>query len=123
MNIEINDFNNDFINQVRDFTGIPETNIVNNIISYYRAIKTVRRQHLTKEEYIEFGKSELGLMESEDLQLYLMTYLKKQEVSLGIFWDIVKRDMLKLIDYVERNEKEKALKKAIELKPVLLEAG
>ena len=80
MDIKISEWNEGFINQIREKTGLPETTIVDNIIIYYRAIKTVRRQLGIKDEMIEFGKSEqLGLMKDDDLQVFLLAYLGMED--------------------------------------------
>ena len=78
--MKLSQFNQDFISQMKAVTGRTEDEIIEGIVCYYRAIKTVRRQ-LGKKDLglVEFGESGPGLLEGEDLQVYLLAYLKKAE--------------------------------------------
>ena len=78
--MKLSQFNQCFINQVKAVTGRTEDEIIEGIVCYYRAIKTVRCQ-LGKKNLglVEFGEGGPGLLEGEDLQVYLLACLKKAE--------------------------------------------
>lgn len=101
MQTEISKYNEGFINQIKRVTDLSENTIVNNIISYYRAIKTVRKQYRELEpeadRLIEFGKAEIGLLEGEELQLYLLTYLGVESKADALFYEKLNLEILNII--------------------------
>ena len=105
MQIKILPFNEDFINQVKRVTDLPENTIVNNIVSYYRAVKTVRKQYRElepeKDRLAEFGKASVGLLEGEELQLYLLTCLGAESKADALFYEKLNLEILKIIKVSE----------------------
>ena len=83
MKINLSDYNTEFVNHAKEQLDIDEDTIVNNALIYYRAMKTAREQTgIDINNLKEYGKSDLGLLEGEDLHPYLLTIFNREYMGV-----------------------------------------